>query len=68
MLKLLIVLLLLVNGAYFAWTAGALGKTGLAPAQQAEPERLQQQRHAERLRVTPAAPALPADAASAPAR
>ncbi len=63
MLKLLIVLLLLANGAYYAWSHGALTQLGLAPTHQAEPERLQQQVQPERLVVTPAAststPALP---------
>lgn len=64
MLKLLILLLLLANGTYFAWTHGALAKLGLAPTHQAEPERLQQQVQPERLLLTPA----PAAAASAPVR
>jgi hypothetical protein len=77
MLKLLILLLLLANGAYFAWTHGALAQLGLAPVHQSEPERLQQQVHPELLRVTPTAagaatalatPAAPADTASLPAR
>ena len=69
MLKLLILLLLLANGAYFAWTHGALASLGLAPAHHAEPERLQQQVQPERLLVTPAssAPPTPAASASAPA-
>ena len=75
MLKLLIFLLLLANGAYFAWTHGALAKLGLAPTHQTEPERLQQQVQPELLLVTPATtapttPALsaePAASASAPA-
>jgi hypothetical protein len=77
MLKLLILLLLLANAAYFAWTHGALAKLGLAPTQQTEPERLQQQVQPELLLVTPstaapttAAPSVtpaPAASASAPA-
>jgi hypothetical protein len=80
MLRLLILLLLLANAVYFAWTHGALAKLGLAPAHQTEPERLQQQLHPELLLVTPAAstptetapalaePPAPTQAASAPAR
>jgi len=64
MLKLLI-LLLLANGAYYAWSHGALTKLGLAPSQQTESERLQQQVQPELLLVTPAA-STPAPAASAP--
>jgi len=75
MLRLLI-LLLLANGAYFAWTHGALTKLGLAPAHQTEPERLQQQVQPSLLSVTPggstpsalATPTMPTEAASAPAR
>ncbi len=82
MLRLLILLLLLANGAYFAWTHGALAKLGLEPAHTTEPERLQQQVHPELLLVTPAAstptavapapalaePPVPTQAASVPAR
>lgn len=71
MLKLLILLLLLANGAYYAWSHGALAQFGLAPTHQAEPERLQQQVQPELLLVTPAAstpaPApTPAPATNAP--
>jgi hypothetical protein len=54
MLKLLILLLLLANVTYFAWTQDTLAKFGLAPTHQSEPERLQQQVHPELLLVTPA--------------
>ncbi len=77
MLKMLILLLLLANAAYFAWTQGVLTQLGLAPAHQSEPERLQQQVHPELLLVTPATSApttpmlsaapAPAGSASAPA-
>jgi hypothetical protein len=67
MLKLLILLLLLANGAYFAWSHGALAQLGLAPTHQAEPERLQQQVQPELLLVTPAASTpTPVPTASAP--
>ena len=76
MLRLLILLLLLANVAYFAWTQGALSKLGMAPAHQTEPELLQLQVHPELLLVTPATsaptapatPPAPTEAASAPAR
>jgi hypothetical protein len=64
MLKLLI-LLLLANGAYYAWSHGALAQLGLAPTHQAEPERLKQQVQPELMLVTPAA-STPTPAASAP--
>ena len=54
MLKLLIVLLLLANAAYFAWSHGALAGLGMAPANPSEPHRLQQQLKPEQWRVTPA--------------
>jgi hypothetical protein len=57
MLKLLIVLLLLANGGYYAWSHGALTQLGLVPARHTEPERLQQQVQPELLLVTPAASA-----------
>jgi hypothetical protein len=62
MLRLLLLLLLLANVAYFAWTRGTLAKLGLAPTHLTEPMRLQQQVHPELLIVTPT------EAASAPAR
>jgi hypothetical protein len=55
MLRLLIVLLLLANGAYFAWSQGALAGLGLAPDNPAEPQRIQQQHKPELLRVQPVA-------------
>ena len=64
MLKLLILLLLVANGAYFAWTHGVLAKLGLAPTLQTEPERLSQQVQPELLLVAPA----PTKTGSAPAR
>lgn len=43
MLRLLVVLLLLVNGAYFLWTQGHLAPLGLAPVNPSEPQRQAQQ-------------------------
>jgi hypothetical protein len=43
MLRLTVLLLLLANAAYFAWSQGLLAPWGLAPVQQSEPQRLQQQ-------------------------
>jgi len=78
MLRLLILLLVLANCVYFAWTQGALTQLGLglAPTQQANPERLEQQVLPELLLVAPATstpaalttPPTPTDATSAPAR
>jgi len=51
MLRLLVLLLLLANAAYFAWSQGLLGAWGWAPAAQTEPERLARQIRPEALRV-----------------
>lgn len=69
MLRLLVVLLLLANGGYYAWSQGLLRPWGLAPSTQAEPERLQRQLQPQALRLLPAAsaPAQPPSAPPAPA-
>ena len=77
MLRALVLGLLLANAAYFAWTQGWLMALGLAPVQQAEPQRLTQQIKPEAMRLlatanpaNPAAPAAvvaPVAAASGPA-
>lgn len=51
MLRRLALLLVLANAAYFAWSQGLLSAWGLAPAQQAEPQRLAQQLRPEALRI-----------------
>jgi hypothetical protein len=51
MLRLIVLLLLLANGGYFAWSEGYLLPWGLGPAQQSEPQRLAQQMRPEALRV-----------------
>lgn len=43
MLRLIVLLLLLANGAYYAWSQGLLLPWGLGPTQQAEPQRMGQQ-------------------------
>ncbi len=43
MLRLFVLLLISLNGAYFAWTHGLLQSVGLAPEKQTEPERLLKQ-------------------------
>ena len=53
MLRSLVLLLLLANGGYYAWSQGLLQSWGFAPQQQAEPQRLQQQIRPELLRVLP---------------
>lgn len=50
MLRLIILLLLLLNAGYYAWSHGLLQALGLAPIQQGEPQRLAQQLKPEALR------------------
>ena len=50
-LKLFVVLLLLANGVYFAWSQSLLRALDFAPAQQTEPQRMAQQLRPENLRI-----------------
>lgn len=76
MLRTLVLLLLLFNGGYFAWSQGYLAGLGFAPSDGGEPQRLTQQIHPEaislvgvnearRLDVQPGGIAVTASAASA---
>lgn len=74
MLRFFVLVLLLANAGYYAWSQGFLQAWGLAPAQQAEPQRLQQQIQPEALRivgakapVSVAAPASATEPAESPA-
>jgi hypothetical protein len=51
MLRLAVLLLFLANAGYFAWAHGSLWAWGLAPAQQSEPQRLEQQIRPQSIRV-----------------
>jgi hypothetical protein len=51
MLRFFALLLILLNGLYFAWSQGLLQGLGFAPAQQTEPQRLNQQIKPEALRL-----------------
>jgi hypothetical protein len=62
MLRIALLILLLANAGYFAWSQGALTSLGWAPQQHNEPERLQQQLRPETLQLKP-----PAAVANAPA-
>jgi hypothetical protein len=53
MLRLIVLVLALANAAYFAWSQGLLASWGIAPAQQSEPQRLEQQIKPQALRVLP---------------
>jgi hypothetical protein len=66
MLRLLVLLLLLANGAYFAWSRGGLAALGFGPARQDEPQRLAQQIEPQRLRLLKADEIKRQEAASAP--
>jgi hypothetical protein len=51
MLRLFVLLLLLANGGYFAWSHGLLLPWGWGPVQQSEPQRVAQQIRPEAIRV-----------------
>ncbi len=51
MLRLLVLLLLLANAGYWAWSQGLLAAYGLAPAVQTEPQRLATQIRPEAIRL-----------------
>lgn len=54
MLRLLVLVLVLLNAAYFAWSHGMLRAYGWAPVEQSEPQRLTQQIRPEAIRILPA--------------
>ena len=70
MLRLLVLVLLLANGLFFAWSQGLLQAYGWAPAPQTEPHRLNQQVRPEKLRLLSAEDLrrLEAQAAAPPPR
>ncbi|POR09898.1 sporulation protein [Diaphorobacter sp. LR2014-1] len=73
MLRLAVVLLLLANAGYYAWSQGLLRGWGLAPVDESEPQRMEQQIAPQNLRLLPqgskgaASSAAPAGPASSPA-
>jgi len=67
MLRLTVLLLVLANAAYFAWSQGFLVSWGIAPTQQSEPQRLAQQIRPEALRVAVGEEASRLDPGSTPA-
>jgi len=59
MLRIAVVLLLLANAGYYAWSQGLLRSWGMAPAESGEPQRLAQQIAPEQLRLLPPEPSAP---------
>lgn len=53
MLRIAVLVLVLLNGAYFAWSQGWLLSLGYGPTQQREPQRLGQQIKPEALQLLP---------------
>lgn len=51
MLRLVVLLLVLANAGYFAWSQGLLAAWGFAPVATGEPQRLRQQIKPEALRI-----------------
>lgn len=69
MLRLAVIVLLLANAGYFAWSQGHLRQWGFAPQEQAEPQRMNQQIRPETLqilRVNPSKPTSPTGSPGAP--
>ncbi len=60
MLRIAVLILLLANAGYYAWSHGLLRGLGLAPASESEPERLQEQIAPHDLRVLPPGQGAPA--------
>lgn len=68
MLRFLVLLLVLLNGVFYAWAQGWLAPWGFSGAPQTEPQRLAQQLRAEALRVlSPVAATSAPSPAAAPA-
>lgn len=51
MLRLLVLLLLLANGGFYAWSQGLLLPWGVGPVQQSEPQRMKEQVRPDTVRV-----------------
>ena len=50
-MRLLVLILILANGVYFAWSEGLLRAYGFAPAEQREPQRMDQQIRPEAIKL-----------------
>jgi hypothetical protein len=66
MLRLLVLLLVLANAAYYAWSRNLLAPVGLAPVQQSEPQRVEQQIRPDAVRVLAGDEARRIEASPAP--
>lgn len=64
MLRIVVLVLVLLNGTYFAWSQGWLLGLGYGPTQQREPQRLQQQIRPEALQLVAPQAANPPEAVS----
>lgn len=62
MLRLLVLLLVLLNAAYYAWSHDLLRAYGLGPLRQVEPQRLKQQIRPEALVIESVQAPGPGDA------
>ena len=62
MLRVLLLCLVLLNGAFYAWSSGLLRAYGVGPVPQTEPQRLAQQVHPEWVRLLSAEEAKAAQA------
>ncbi|QNP47517.1 SPOR domain-containing protein [Diaphorobacter aerolatus] len=74
MLRIAVLVLLLANAGYYAWSQGMLRSMGWGPSVQVEPQRLNQQIEPQKMQVTPIKPGeqtaavrVPAASTTAPA-
>lgn len=67
MLRLAVLVLLLANAGYYAWSQGLLRDWGLGPASESEPQRLEQQIEPQNLRLLPQGQGRKSSAAPPPA-
>ena len=67
MLRFFVLVLLLLNGVYFAWSQGLVRAFGFAPEQQTEPQRLDRQVRPQALQLVSPTPQLSLAVATPPA-
>lgn len=63
MLRLAVIVLLLANAGYYAWSQGLLRPLGYAPQEQSEPQRMNQQIRPETLQILKVNPSKTSSAA-----